>query len=111
MEIATRTLTLRNGHNNIDIPIHVFAPVQQGDREWSCAYEIDWPEGTHKFAAHGVDSVQAIELVLKMIGTEIYTSDYHKSGKLSSGESWQGYGFPVPNNMRDLLIGDDAKYL
>jgi len=46
-----------------------------------------------------------------MIGSEIYTSDYHKSGHLSSHESWRGYGFPVPQNLRDLLIGDDAKYL
>jgi hypothetical protein len=23
----------------------------------------------------------------------------------------QGYGFPVPNNIRDLLVGEDKKFL
>ncbi len=76
-----------------------------------CEYEIDWPEGTRKFAAHGLDSVQALELALKMIGSEIYTSEYHKSKMLSWEKPGRGYGFPVARNMRDLLEGDDAKYL
>jgi len=109
MIVAGRLLELQSAHGNVSVEIRIFMP--QPDREhWSCAYEIDWPEGTRKFAAHGLDSMQALILALNMIGSEIYTSDYHKSGKLSSGESWQGYGFPVPNNMRDLLIGDDKKY-
>jgi len=76
-----------------------------------CEYEIDWPEGTRKFAAHGDDSVQAIELALKMIGAEIYASDYHKSKMLRWEKSGQGYGFPVARTLRDLLEGDDAEYL
>ena len=76
-----------------------------------CEYEIDWPEGTRKFAAHGVDSVQAIELALKMIGAEIYASDYHKSKMLRWEKPGQGYGFPVARTLRDLLEGDDAEYL
>ena len=45
-----------------------------------------------------------------MIGTHIYCSEYHRSGDLSWGEPGQGYGFPVPHTIRDVLIGDDRIY-
>ena len=110
MIVATRMLKLRQKESDADIAIRIFAPRPDGNH-WSCAYEIDWPEGTRKFAASGLDSMQALILALNMIGSEIYTSDYHKAGNLSSGEAWEGYGFPLPQNLRDLLIGDDAKHL
>ncbi len=60
--------------------------------------------------AWGIDSVQAILLAFQMIGADLYTSSYHKSGQLIFQEPGQGYGFPVPENLRDLLIGNDRKY-
>jgi len=110
MIVASRSLTLRQQEGSVAVEVRIFAP-QPDQGQWSCAYEIDWPERTRKFAAHGADSMQALTLALSMIGSEIYTSNYHKSGSLSSADSWKGYGFPVPKNLRDLLIGDDAKYL
>jgi len=110
MIVASRSLKLRQGKSDKDVAVRIFSP-QPDQNHWSCAYEIDWLEGTRKGAAHGFDSMQALILALNMIGTEIYTSEYHKAGDLSSGDSWKGYGFPVPQNLRDLLIGDDAKYL
>jgi hypothetical protein len=110
MVVATRTLTFRNGNEDRNVAVRIFAPEQEQSRAWSCAYEIDWPEGTRKFAAYGVDAVQAIELALRTIGAEIYTSDYHKSNLLSWEKPGQGYGFPVPISLRDLLVGDDARF-
>ena len=55
--------------------------------------------------------VQAILAAMQMIGAELYTSDHHKAGYLMWHEPGCGYGFPVTQNPRDLLIGDDAKYL
>lgn len=46
-----------------------------------------------------------------MIGAEIYSSDYHKSGDLFWETPGKGYGFPVAPSLRDLLQGDDATYL
>lgn len=109
MVVASRSLKLRRGERDIDIAIRVFSPRLDGDH-WSCRYEIDWPEGTRKGVAHGHDSVQALLLALNIVGSELYTSDYHKAGSLRSADAWKGYGFPVPQNLRDLLIGDDAKY-
>jgi hypothetical protein len=73
--------------------------------------EIDWPEGTLEAAAVGVDAVQALDLALRMVGTQIYASDHHASGKLRWLEPGKGYGFPVTKGIRDLLVGDDKKFL
>ena len=48
---------------------------------------------------------------MQMIGAEIYTSKYHKAGELCWETPGKGYGFPVVPTLRDLLQGDDAKYL
>ena len=107
--IATRLLRSRDGETERVIPIRIFAPSEQG-KNWSCRYEIDWPDGRHTMEAWGVDSVQAILLAFQMIGAELYTSDYHQSGQLMFLDPGQGYGFPVAASIRDLLIGDDRKY-
>ena len=59
----------------------------------------------------GVDSAQALVLALQMIGAEIYSSDYHKSGNLFWERHGDGYGFPVVPTLRDLLRGSDLNYL
>ncbi|OYW33318.1 MAG: hypothetical protein B7Y12_20930 [Rhizobiales bacterium 24-66-13] len=61
--------------------------------------------------AHGFDSVQALVIAMQMIAADIYTSSYHEAGQLLFRPDWKGYGFPVTHNMRDMLTGDDAKYL
>ena len=110
MIVANRCLKLRQAETELNVVVRVFAP-QPNQVHWTCECEIEWPEGTRKFAAHGVDSMQALLLALNMIGSEIYTSDHHKAGSLAWGKPQNGYGFPVPQNLRDLLIGDDAEFL
>jgi len=109
MFIAKRTLTIRAENSDYLMEIHICAPVQL-DKNFSCRYEIDWPDGTRARDVLGIDSVQALELALQMIGAELYTSTYHKQGQLVFEQPNNGYGFPVPHNMRDVLIGDDAKF-
>jgi hypothetical protein len=46
-----------------------------------------------------------------MVGTEMYCSEEHRSRKLSWDHSWAGYGFPAHGNIRDVLAGNDRKYL
>jgi len=59
----------------------------------------------------GFDSVQALILALQVIGAEIYSSSFHEAGALYVDAPGKGYGFPVMPTLRDLLQGDDAKYL
>jgi hypothetical protein len=110
MVVASRSLKLRQGENDVDVAVRIFAP-QQDQNHWSCGYEINWPEGVRKGTAWGFDSMQALLFAMEMIGAEIYTSDYHKSKCLMWGKPGQGYGFPVTQSLRDLLEGDDAKFL
>jgi hypothetical protein len=110
MIVATRLLTLRRAQGDVEIPIRIFAPEPQ-EIDWSCRIEIDWPDEKLARAAVGVDAIQAIELALRMVGAQIYASDHHKSGALEWLEPGKGYGFPVPNNIRDLLVGDDQRFL
>jgi hypothetical protein len=109
--IASRVLTLKDATEEFDIYIRIFAPECEKPGVWRCRYEIDWPDGNRVFAGYGVDSMQALVLTLHMIGAEIYSSDFHKSGHLFWDVPGNGYGFPVAPTLRNLLQGDDAKYL
>jgi hypothetical protein len=110
MAAMTRMLRLRGRAGEAEIPIRIFWPVQE-KAAWSCRWEIDWPDRQRSNSARGFDAIQALINALQMVGSEIYCSDAHNSGKLVWVEERTGYGFPVPNNIRDLLVGDDAKYL
>ena len=107
--IAERLLKLNDSSGTVDVPARIFAPERE-NHAWTCQYEILWPDGKRTAAAHGFDSMQAILAALQMIGTELYTSDHHKAGRLTWHEPGSGYGFPLTQNLRDLMIGDDAKY-
>jgi len=111
MLIASRILKLRNAEGEKEISIRIFAPEQEKLGAWGCRYEIDWPEGCRTMTSRGFDAMQALVLALHAIGAEIYSSDYHKSGELFWETPGSGYGFPVVPTLRDLLQGDDAKYL
>jgi hypothetical protein len=106
MIIATRVLFLHDGNRESEIPIRIHAP-ERAKVDWICRFEIEWPEGKAERWGAGVDAVQALLIALQMIGAEIYASRHHESGRLIWLERARGYGFPVTNNIRDLLEGDD----
>lgn len=111
MMVASRTLTLRKRDEEIRIPIEIFAPLRSENGSWFCRYEIGWPDKKSDGLVGGYDSAQALVLALLTIGAEIYSSSYHKSGNLFWDKPGNGYGFPVAPTLRDLLQGEDAKYL
>jgi hypothetical protein len=111
MIIASRVLKLRSPAGVIDIPIRIFKPEEAKRDTWSCGYEIEWPDGRWQNTSWGVDSIQALFNAFQMIGSEIYTSNFHKSGDLYLDAPERGYGFPVPGGLRHLLRGDDADFL
>jgi hypothetical protein len=104
--IAERRLFISGPSGQIEVPVRLFQPEQE-DGMWICRYEIDWPDQKKSYFAAGFDSAQALVLALQTVGVEIYTSTYHETGSLGWHESYQGYGFPVGANLRELLIGDD----
>jgi hypothetical protein len=107
--IATRVLTLRRPAGDVAVPVRLHAPEAE-DLSWACRFEIGWPDGLLAQAGYGADAVQAIELAMRMIGALLYRSDHHQSGALMWDEPGQGYGFPVPTGIRDVLVGYDKDY-
>lgn len=103
----TRTLRLLKSPETT-IPVRVALPTQQ-PIDWSCHVEIDWPDGRWSCDVVGIDPIQALQLALQMIGTELYSSELHSQGRLTWLAPGAGYGFPVPRVMRDMLIGEDRK--
>jgi hypothetical protein len=111
MLIANRALTFRNGDKTIPIAISIFAPEKTTKGAWGCRCVIQWPDQPSDQTIFGFDSVQALFSALQIIGAEIYSSSYHKSGQLFFDSPGGGYGFPVAPTLRDLLVGNDAKFL
>lgn len=110
--IARRILKFKINDRIFAVEIRLFAPERQPEGHWFCRYEVDWPDRPRQGRAGGHDAIQALLGACGMIGAELYTSDYHKNGQiLPLDETWVGYGFPVPYNLRDLLIGNDAEFL
>ncbi|WP_296585187.1 hypothetical protein [Xanthobacter sp.] len=109
MVIAERTLYVDVEGADVEVMARLFAPVFEVG-SWSCLTEIHWPDGVQAFTAYGFDAMQAIYLGLEVIGIHLYLSDEHKSGRLRWGDPGKGYGFPVPYNLREDLIGDDAHF-
>jgi Domain of unknown function (DUF6968) len=108
--IATRSLVLQDNDRNVEIPIRIYAP-ERAKTDWICRFDIEWPQGRVERWGAGIDAVQSLWIALQMIGAEIYTSRHHESGRLSWLTPGCGYGFPVPKNIRDLLVGDDKSFL
>jgi hypothetical protein len=106
MIIVTHTLYLKHATSESIVAIRIYRPEKR-EKDWSCRYEIDWPEGQRAFASIGFDALQALVLALQMIGAEIYSSEYHREGRLRAYDSEKAYGFPVAASLRDLLVGVD----
>lgn len=107
--IGTRILTVATPEGNKEVLIRLFAPVDRPPF-WECAYQIDWPEGRFDSFAAGNDALHALHLAQLKIGTDLYMSRYHAEGRMAWLKPWIGYGFPVPKEARELLVGDDARF-
>lgn len=101
-----RTLTVPDA--DVTIPIRVYMPIPE-PLDWSCRVEISWPDSLWARDVTGVDAIQAFELALRLVGTELYMSDLHRDGRLVWLERGQGYGFPVAGAIRDVLVGEDRR--
>ncbi|MEE7502347.1 DUF6968 family protein [Methylobacterium mesophilicum] len=109
MIIGRRNLELLSSLGNRSVEVSIYAPESQ-DGVWVCRYTIDWPDQKRQSFAAGVDSIQALHLALQKIGMELYVSPHHLAGDLKWEKSGDGYGFPVPKNGRDMLIGADKAF-
>jgi hypothetical protein len=100
--IATRELSLLAGKK---VTVLIGKPEKfSGAEDYYCPYQILGLGSERVRYAGGIDAVQALELTLKMIGTDLYTSQEAQGNELSwnGGQKSGDLGFPVPNVLSDL---------
>jgi hypothetical protein len=58
------------------LPVRWFRPTPDPRGDWSCVFQIDWPERPRRtMTISGVDSVQALYLALQTAAVELYTAE------------------------------------
>jgi hypothetical protein len=79
MNALTRNLKMTGAA--LDVPVRVLWPTEDKGG-WDCRWEIVWPDRQRTNSGRGTDAIQAPLNALQMVGTEIYCSEGHRSGKL-----------------------------
>lgn len=114
MIIATRVLTVDTGSGaEAGVVLRLYLPTASG-ADWECRYEIDWPADeeparTIRSRAIGSDGMHALQLAMQKLGVELHMTSYHREGRMRWG-AWDGYGFALPREGRELMRGDDARF-
>jgi hypothetical protein len=106
--IATRELTLDETQKvTILIGKPQVLPNDKDWEDWRCPYQKLGLGHGHVKCGYGVDPVQALFQALQMIGAELYCSEEYEAGRLrwDCGATKGDLGFPVPENIRDVLPG------
>ena len=102
--IATREFRLSAGKT---VTVLIGKPEKFPDSDdYYCPYQILGLGNERIRRAGGSDSMQALELTLKKIGADLYTSKEFQSGELT----WPGgkagdLGLPLPNTLSDFAPG------
>jgi hypothetical protein len=100
--IATRELTLGVGKK---VTIKIGKPQRMpGHPSYFCAYQILGIENDNLRRAAGIDSVQALQLVLQKIGIDLYALNKANGGTLNweAGEH-SDLGFPLSDDLLNIL--------
>jgi hypothetical protein len=105
--IAERRLYLDDRES---VWVRIGAPITEEEKEENpmsgCPYQIDGIGSGKVRFAFGEDRVQALWLVLQMIGADLYFSDEYKAGRLKAfpdSSPCDDLHFPVPKGVKDLL--------
>jgi uncharacterized protein DUF6968 len=103
--IATRELAL-DGNQKVEILIGKPQRCQDGI-DWCCPHQTLGIGSGKVRCAIGVDTIQATIFALSMVGAGLYCSQEYRDGRLSwdCGAVKGDLGFPVPENIRDVLPG------
>ena len=101
--IATREIDI-DGNRKVLVTIGTPREFPEGGN-YFCPYQISGMGNGRVRYAGGADSVQALELALQVIGTDLYTSAEFKADRLRS-EGRRNLGFPVPATISDLVPKD-----
>ena len=81
--IASREMEFRYDDGRVEaFSLKVGAPIEYGDGyDWCCPYEYGTESNRKLFGMFGTDSLQALELTMKTLRTEINFWERSKKGK------------------------------
>ena len=77
--IAERSYELQSGGN---VVLRLFRP-EKIDADWSCGYDIIWPDRQDRLAVFGIDAVQSLLLAMTVVHATLLASPESKSGDLT----------------------------
>lgn len=80
--IAERRLELRTEGDTIDVVVSLRPPQQVGPEEWTCEYEVKFGDAPMVRAAHGGDSMQALQLAMVSLDVELEVGAKRRGGRL-----------------------------
>jgi hypothetical protein len=78
VSFAERRLELLEGG---EVLVRFFAPVQ-AEVDYTCRYQIVWPDREREFRGHGIDGLQALLLAIQMARADLLHSPEGTAGKL-----------------------------
>lgn len=95
--IATRNLVVVDeaGQPVKQVFVHLGRPMQEPTGEWSISYQIVGLGSDSVYHLLGIDAVQALQLVHKVIGGILAGTSEAKAGRLQ-WDGGTGSGFPEP---------------
>jgi Domain of unknown function (DUF6968) len=96
--IATRVLRLVGDDSTTEIRVQIGKPCQFPDgRGFYCPYQISGLGNAKVRYAAGIDAVQALQLVMGIIGADLHSRNRSCEGKLRwEGDRGGDLGFPSP---------------
>jgi hypothetical protein len=98
--IATRELDLIDG-GKVIVTIGMPQTFPEGS-SFYCPYQIEGLDSRGIRYSGGIDAVQALQLAMNCIATDLYTSDAFKAGKLRH-LGMRNLGFPGRDVIVDLV--------
>jgi hypothetical protein len=96
--IATRVLLLAGDDSGRETLVQIGKPCPFPDgKDYYCPYQITGlVDGKVRYAA-GIDAVQALQLVMGIIGAHLYSRNQSCGGRLRwEGDEGGDLGFPIP---------------
>ena len=97
--IATRQLKLY-GEPEKDVVVKIGKPEQSEHHDYCCRIQVTGVGNERVHGIYGVDSVQAIELAMRFLGSELQRLNTQHEGRLRWGDAPKGwFGFPIDKKL------------
>ena len=93
--IATRTLSLVDDPSR-EIVVKIGKPQLSEHDEFHCAIQVTGIGEERVYGIFGVDSVQALQLAMRFLGSELQRLNTQHHGRIRWGDAPTGwFGFPI----------------